>query len=98
MGIIRLRSIILNRKHFSRLHSHWTRNHCDVPKGYMVIYVGENQKTRLLVRLSILEHPLFQELLRKSEEEFGFDHPMGGLTLHCREDEFLDLTSRLPIS
>ncbi|KAG5573138.1 hypothetical protein H5410_062904 [Solanum commersonii] len=34
-------------------------------------------------------------LLAKSEEEFGFDHPMGGLTIPCKEDVFVDLTSRL---
>ncbi|WOG86882.1 hypothetical protein DCAR_0206101 [Daucus carota subsp. sativus] len=28
-----------------------------------------------------------------SEEEFGFDHPDGGLTIPCREDVFTDLAS-----
>ncbi|MFS8024876.1 putative small auxin-up RNA [Helianthus anomalus] len=95
MGIVRLRSMFSNAKHFSKLHSHGNRNHSDVPKGYLPIYVGEIQKTRLLVPVSLLEQPLFQDLLRKSEEEFGFDHHMGGLTIHCGEDAFMDLTSRL---
>ncbi|KAF7841118.1 auxin-induced protein 6B [Senna tora] len=30
-----------------------------------------------------------------AEEEFGFDHPMGGLTIPCREDVFLEITSNL---
>ncbi|PHT64765.1 Auxin-induced protein X10A [Capsicum annuum] len=31
----------------------------------------------------------------QAEEEFGFDHPMGGLTIPCKEDVFMDVTSRL---
>ena len=29
------------------------------------------------------------------EEEFGYDHPMGGLTIPWSEDVFLGITSRL---
>ncbi|KAJ9550533.1 hypothetical protein OSB04_014578 [Centaurea solstitialis] len=72
--------------------------HSDVPKGYLAVYVGEKQKTRFVVPVSFLAHPLFQDLLRQSEEEYGYDHSMGGLTIHCREDVFVDLTSKLPIS
>ncbi|KAJ0632678.1 putative small auxin-up RNA [Helianthus annuus] len=57
-----------------------------------------NSKTRFVVLLSFLEHPLFKDLLRRSEEEFGFDHPMGGLTIHCQEDIFTNLISRLHVS
>ncbi|XP_010246403.1 PREDICTED: auxin-induced protein 15A-like [Nelumbo nucifera] len=67
----------------------------DVPKGHLAVYVGETQKKRFVVPLSYLNHPSFQDLLRRAEEEFGFHHPMGGLTIPCREDLFLDLTSRL---
>ncbi|KAI7756079.1 hypothetical protein M8C21_015939 [Ambrosia artemisiifolia] len=70
----------------------------DVPKGYIAVYVGEVHKTRFVVPLSFLGYPPFQDLLRQSEEEFGFDHPMGGLTIRCREDAFIDLISRLPVS
>ncbi|GMY05571.1 auxin-responsive protein SAUR21-like [Fagus crenata] len=66
-----------------------------VPKGYFAVYVGENQKKRFVVPISYLNEPSFQELLSKAEEEFGFSHPMGGLTIPCREDVFIDLTSRL---
>ncbi|CAN6848314.1 unnamed protein product, partial [Brassica oleracea var. botrytis] len=36
------------------------------------------QKKRYVVPISYLNQPSFQALLSKSEEEFGFDHPMGG--------------------
>ncbi|CAH2055167.1 unnamed protein product [Thlaspi arvense] len=47
------------------------------PKGFLAVYVGENQmkKQRYLVPVSYLNQPLFQALLIKAEEEFGFDHP-----------------------
>ncbi|CAH8313696.1 unnamed protein product [Eruca vesicaria subsp. sativa] len=66
------------------------------PKGFLAVYVGEDQiqKKRYLVPISYLSQPSFQELLNKSEEEFGFDHPMGGLTIPCPEDIFIRVTSR----
>ncbi|KAI3889940.1 hypothetical protein MKX03_020242 [Papaver bracteatum] len=39
--------------------------------------------------------PSFEDLLSLDEEEFGFDHPMGGLTIPCNEDTFIDLISHL---
>ncbi|KAL2329044.1 hypothetical protein Fmac_022471 [Flemingia macrophylla] len=65
-----------------------------VPKGHLAVYVGEKQK-RFVIPLSHLNQPLFQELLSQAEEEFGYDHPMGGLTIPCSEDVFQHITSRL---
>ncbi|KAF3622013.1 Auxin-responsive protein SAUR20 [Capsicum annuum] len=67
----------------------------DVPKGHCALYVGESQKKRFVMPVSYLNQPSFQDLLAQAEEEFGFDHPMGGLTIHCKEDVFIDLTGRL---
>ncbi|KAM7479381.1 hypothetical protein LguiA_027594 [Lonicera macranthoides] len=66
----------------------------DVPKGYFAVYVGEQEKKRFVVPISFLKQPSFQDLLSQAEEEFGFDHPMGGLTIPCRQDIFNDITSR----
>ncbi|EYU35271.1 hypothetical protein ABFS82_06G129200 [Erythranthe guttata] len=67
----------------------------DVPKGHLAVYIGENEKKRFVIPLSYLNHPSFQDLLCQAEEEFGYHHPMGGLTIPCREDLFVDVTSRL---
>ncbi|KAL8060275.1 hypothetical protein ABFX02_02G014700 [Erythranthe guttata] len=67
----------------------------EVPKGYFVVYVGESEKKRFVVPLSYLNKPSFQELLCQAEEEFGFHHPMGGLTIPCSKDLFIELTSHL---
>lgn len=66
----------------------------EVPKGYLAVYVGEKTK-RFLIPISYLNQPSFQELLNQAKEEFGYNHPMGGLTFPCREEKFLDLTSNL---
>eukprot|EP00261_Vitis_vinifera_P031055 XP_019072298.1 PREDICTED: auxin-responsive protein SAUR21 isoform X2 [Vitis vinifera] len=68
------------------------------PKGYFAVYVGENQKQRFVVPISYLNHPSFQDLLSQAEEEFGFDHPMGGLTIPCKIANFIELTSRLQVN
>ncbi|XP_054778601.1 auxin-induced protein 15A-like [Prosopis cineraria] len=65
----------------------------EFPKGYLAVYVGEKMK-RFVIPVSYLNKPSFQELLSKAEEEFGFDHPMGGLTIRCSENVFLDITSK----
>ena len=66
----------------------------EIPKGYLAVYVGEEMK-RFLIPVSFLNEPLFQELLSQAEEEFGYCHPKGGLTIPCKEDMFLDIASRL---
>lgn len=67
------------------------------PKGYFVVYVGDSQKKRFVIPLSYLNEPMFQDLLSQAEEEFGYHHPMGGITISCDEHNFLELTSRLSV-
>nr|AMQ09531.1 small auxin up regulated protein [Boehmeria nivea] len=68
----------------------------DVPKGFLAVYVGEKRKMkRFVIPVSYLNQPSFQDLLSQSEEEFGFDHPMGGITIPCTEDTFINLISFL---
>ncbi|WZZ76747.1 hypothetical protein YC2023_088117 [Brassica napus] len=64
-----------------------------VPKGHVAVYVGEEMenKKRFVVPISYLNHPSFQGLLNRAEEEFGFNHPIGGLTIPCREETFVGL-------
>ncbi|XP_019085068.1 PREDICTED: auxin-induced protein X15-like [Camelina sativa] len=92
---IRMSRVLQSSKQLIKSFSH-SSNNADVPKGYLAVYVGERmQKRRFVVPVTYLSHPCFQKLLRKAEEEFGFDHPMGGLTIPCTEQIFIDLASRL---
>ncbi|WMV13186.1 hypothetical protein MTR67_006571 [Solanum verrucosum] len=93
---IRLLSMISGVKQFHKLQSVVTRNQIsDVPKGHFAVYVGETEKKRYVIPIAYLNHTSFQELLQKAEEEFGFQHPMGALTIPCNEDAFFHVTSRL---
>ncbi|XP_039037972.1 auxin-induced protein X15-like [Hibiscus syriacus] len=68
----------------------------NVPKGHVAVYVGEgNDKKRFAIRISSLNHPLFRDLLDRAEEEFGFNHPMRGLTIPCSEECFIRITTIL---
>nr|XP_009780508.1 PREDICTED: auxin-induced protein 15A-like [Nicotiana sylvestris] len=91
----RLLPMTSGAKQIYKLQSLLTRSHTDVPKGHFVVYVGEREKKRYMVPITYLDHPSFQNLLRKAEEEFGFHHPMGGLTIPCNEDAFVYVTYRL---
>ena len=46
-------------------------------------------------RISCLSKPSFHDMLNQAEEEFGYEHPMGGLTIPCKKDEFQRITSFL---
>ncbi|KAL2928332.1 Auxin-responsive protein SAUR15 [Bienertia sinuspersici] len=88
---IRVASVLSNVKQVR------TKNQQVVPKGHIPVYVGEqaNKMKRYVVPLSYLSHPIFQELLRHAEEEFGFNHSMGALTIPCTEELFFNLISEL---
>jgi len=96
MGVL-LMEMVLHAKQVIRRRSPSKRpTVVDVPKGHFAVYVGEEErKKRFVVPISYLKHPLFQDLLSKAAEEFGFDHQMGGLTIPCREEDFIHLASRL---
>lgn len=58
----------------------------DIPQGYLAVYVG-NERKRFVISTQYLSHHLFKALLKKSEEEFGFEH-QGGLPIACEPDLF----------
>ncbi|KAL6507913.1 hypothetical protein OROGR_024108 [Orobanche gracilis] len=64
----------------------------DVPKGHLVVYVGECRK-RFVIRVTLLNHPLFQKLLDQAREAYGFDSD-SRLCFPCDEDMFLAVVQR----
>ncbi|KAL6346376.1 hypothetical protein AAG906_033172 [Vitis piasezkii] len=89
---------MVQAKHILKLQSLLSKNRAEVPKGHFAVYVGEVDKKRYVVPISYLNNPSFRSLLCQAEEEFGFNHPMGGLTIPCEEHALLDLASRLQAS
>ena len=68
----------------------------DVPNSYLAVYFRDETNMKMFViRVSYLNKPRFQDLLLQAEEEYGFDHPIGGLAIPYNEDSFIDLIARL---
>ncbi|XP_050204103.1 auxin-responsive protein SAUR36-like [Mercurialis annua] len=67
-----------------------------VPKGHMAVYVGQKDGDfhRVLVPVFYFNHPLFGELLREAEKEYGFHQP-GGITIPCGYSEFERVQTRI---
>ncbi|KAI3696749.1 hypothetical protein L6452_29271 [Arctium lappa] len=61
----------------------------DVPKGHLVVYVGENQR-RFVIKVKLLKHPLFSALLDQAREEYDFTTD-SRLNIPCDEDVFLSV-------
>ena len=92
---ISLPGIITNAQNILRRSNSFAKkaasSFVDVPKGHLAIYVGESQKKRFVVPVSLLNQPSFQELLGKAEEEFGFDHPMPSQSPAVKTFSFISL-------
>lgn len=67
-----------------------------VPKGHLAIYVGQKDGDfqRVLMPVIYVNHPLFGELLREAEAEYGFNQ-QGGITIPCRYSEFERVQTRI---
>lgn len=61
----------------------------DVPEGSLAVYVG-HERRRFVIPIPYLTNSVFQALLAKSAEEFGFRCD-GGLRIACAPDVFENL-------
>ncbi|KAK4393745.1 Auxin-responsive protein SAUR15 [Sesamum angolense] len=69
-----------------------------VKKGWMAVQVGLEDEDggfqRFSIPISYLYHPLFQRLLDKAREVYGY-HADGPLMLPCSVEDFLHLRWRI---
>ncbi|KAI5657564.1 hypothetical protein M9H77_26357 [Catharanthus roseus] len=80
--------------HFHHHHHHHHGGGCgrkeprDIPKGCLAILVGQGEEQqRFIIPVIYINHPLFMELLKEAEEEYGFDHK-GPINIPCHVEEF----------
>ncbi|KAI4328959.1 hypothetical protein L6164_021269 [Bauhinia variegata] len=60
-----------------------------LPKGFLAIKVGQGEEQqRIVVPVLYLNHPLFAQLLKEAEEEYGFEYHEGAITIPCHVEEF----------
>ncbi|KAG8390447.1 hypothetical protein BUALT_Bualt01G0084300 [Buddleja alternifolia] len=60
----------------------------NIPKGCVAITVGQGEEQqRFIIPVIYVNHPLFTQLLKEAEEEYGFDHD-GPINIPCHVEEF----------
>ncbi|KAK7389764.1 hypothetical protein VNO78_25057 [Psophocarpus tetragonolobus] len=60
----------------------------DIPKGFLPIKVGQGEEQQKIVMpIMYLNHPLFSQLLKEAEEEYGFDQ-QGTIIIPCLVKDF----------
>lgn len=63
----------------------------DIPKGCLAVMVGQGEEQqRFVIPVIYINHPLFMQLLKEAEEEFGFDQ-QGPITIPCHVEEFRNI-------
>ena len=82
--------------HLPHLHHHHGSSHGkrqqdhfrNIPKGCLAIKVGQGEEQqRFVVPVIYFNHPLFMQLLKEAEEEYGFDQK-GTISIPCHVEEF----------
>ncbi|XP_062154028.1 auxin-responsive protein SAUR32 [Alnus glutinosa] len=86
------KSLLNFHLHLPHLHHHQQHGKKqeirDVPKGCLAIKVGQGEEQqRFVVPVIYFNHPLFMQLLKEAEEEYGFDQK-GTITIPCHVEEF----------
>ncbi|KAJ1378366.1 Small auxin-up RNA [Sesbania bispinosa] len=80
----------LNEVPVTNIHK---RKKVDIRKGCVPIKVGEGEEQqKIVVPVMYINHPLFSQLLKEAEEEYGFDH-QGTIIIPCRVEEFRHIQS-----
>lgn len=83
-----LRGFHLHLPHLHHHHHGKKQDVRDVPKGCLAIKVGQGEEQqRFVVPVIYFNHPLFLQLLKEAEEEYGFDQK-GTITIPCHVEEF----------
>ncbi|KAH6760450.1 SAUR-like auxin-responsive protein family [Perilla frutescens var. hirtella] len=80
--------------HFHHHHGGGARRETrSIPKGCLAVMVGQGvEQQRFVIPVMYVNHPLFTQLLKASEEEYGFDQK-GPINIPCHVEEFCHVRS-----
>ncbi|KAK9291968.1 hypothetical protein L1049_019920 [Liquidambar formosana] len=74
--------------HHHHNHQHGKKEMREIPKGCVAIMVGQGEEQqRFVIPVMYINHPLFMQLLKEAEEEYGFDQK-GPISIPCHVEEF----------
>ncbi|KAM0071063.1 putative small auxin-up RNA [Helianthus debilis subsp. tardiflorus] len=67
-----------------------------IPKGCMAVMVGheDEEKKRFIIPVMYINHPLFMELLKDAELEYGF-HNQGPINIPCHVKHFCNIQTMI---
>ncbi|OIT22613.1 auxin-responsive protein saur32 [Nicotiana attenuata] len=80
------------KRHHHHLHLHhhqqqWHENK-DIPRGCVTVLVGQGEEQqKFVIPVMHINHPLFIQLLKEAEKEYGFHHN-GPINIPCHVEEF----------
>ncbi|KAH0686651.1 hypothetical protein KY284_017204 [Solanum tuberosum] len=73
---------------FHHHHNHGKKELKNIPKGCLAVIVGQGEEQqRFVIPVNYINHPLFLQLLKEAEKEFGFDHK-GPINIPCHVEQF----------
>ncbi|PSS04489.1 Auxin-responsive protein [Actinidia chinensis var. chinensis] len=73
--------------HF-HFHHHGKKDLKDIPKGCLAVMVGQGEEQqRFIIPVMYINHPLFVQLLKQAEEEYGFNQK-GPINIPCHVEVF----------
>ncbi|GLJ21131.1 hypothetical protein SUGI_0386500 [Cryptomeria japonica] len=93
---LKRRRLVKNAERLKKILYKWVSD--DIPRGYVAVRVGkENELTRFVIPIFLLNHPLFMDLLEEAQDEFGFVQE-GILRVPCSPQEFVQAKNLILLS
>ncbi|WOH06624.1 hypothetical protein DCAR_0626052 [Daucus carota subsp. sativus] len=79
---------IHHHHHHHNHHNNHKKEMKEIPKGCLAVMVGQGEEQqKFIIPVIYINHPLFMQLLKEAEEEYGFDHH-GPINIPCHVEEF----------
>ncbi|GLJ21134.1 hypothetical protein SUGI_0386530 [Cryptomeria japonica] len=96
---LRSRCLVKNAQRLKKILYKYKRRSDDIPKGCVAVRVGKenDEVTRFVIPIFLLNHPLFMDFLEEAQDEFGFMQE-GILRVPCSPQEFVQAMNLILLS